>query len=158
MGGYAQYVIELPPELARGVAPLRVCRECGLIAFTEKELNLFRKASMAAYGRSTMWQECSNRLGSEKYWRSKKELIEGFGGPLICHFCGEEITKLKGGDKESLVIHSLDGNHRNWESSNKVPTHLRCHSRYEQQGSRSSQWKGDKASDEAKARRMEQKR
>jgi len=48
--------------------------------------------------------------------------------PQICHFCGKEITK-KYYDKssESLVFHSLDGNHDNWDPSNKVPAHHGCH-------------------------------
>lgn len=56
--------------------------------------------------------------------------------PQPCHFCGEEITKLYGRESESLCFHSLDGNHDNWDPSNKVPSHYGCHSSFH--------WKGDK--------------
>lgn len=53
---------------------------------------------------------------------------------IICHFCGEPITKLKGRDGDSLVTHSLDGNHNNWAPENKVPTHRKCHTRFHNTG------------------------
>ena len=46
--------------------------------------------------------------------------------PQICYFCGEEITQF-GRESDSLCFHSLDGDHSNWDSSNKVPCHKRCH-------------------------------
>lgn len=155
MGGYARYVIELPPELARGMGPLRVCRECGLVAFTEKELDLFRKASMAAYGRSTICKECSNRLRLEKTWRSKKaqEIIADFERPIMCYFCREEVKKPRGVDSDSLLIHSIDGNHDNWNKENKVPAHRRCHGSHHNLGDKSPLWKGDEATYGAKWRR-----
>ncbi|GAG62643.1 unnamed protein product [marine sediment metagenome] len=30
-------------------------------------------------------------------------------------------------DKDSLLIHSLDGNHENWKPENKVAMHFGCH-------------------------------
>lgn len=43
---------------------------------------------------------------------------------------------MRGKESDSLLFHSLDGNHGNWEPSNKVPAHYGCHT-----GSHS---KGDK--------------
>ncbi len=53
--------------------------------------------------------------------------------PQICHFCGEEIDH-KGNDAMCLVFHSLDGNHDNWEPSNKGATHNGCHVKYHSSG------------------------
>jgi hypothetical protein len=60
--------------------------------------------------------------------------------PAICYFCGEPITARKGDPrtKDSLDIHSLDGNHDNWEPSNKVPTHKKCHVSYHNTGKKFS--------------------
>ncbi len=65
-------------------------------------------------------------------WRLEKRLrlIESLGKPLLCHFCGREITKLDGQDTDSLVVHSVDGNHDNWDHSNKTPAHQCCHVTY----------------------------
>ena len=60
----------------------------------------------------------------------RREIIEGFGDPLLCHFCGEEITRLENLFSDSLVIHSLDGDHENWDPANKVPAHHGCHVTY----------------------------
>jgi len=50
--------------------------------------------------------------------------------PQICYFCGEEITRKYGTRTESLVFHSLDGNHNNWDPENKVPAHHGHHISY----------------------------
>lgn len=60
----------------------------------------------------------------------RKRFIERLGGNIICHFCGEEITEKYGMKSESLLIHSLDDDHDNWDQDNKVPTHRGCHMRY----------------------------
>ena len=60
----------------------------------------------------------------------RSKLIEGFGTPILCYFCGEEVNQLEGRDPESLAIHSLDGNHENWDPSNKVSAHLKCHTSF----------------------------
>lgn len=65
----------------------------------------------------------------------RERFIESLGDNVMCYFCGEEITKkYYDGTAESLTLHSLDGDHGNWEPTNKVPTHLRCHSRYHNTG------------------------
>lgn len=46
--------------------------------------------------------------------------------PLICSYCEDLITKT-GITAECLVYHSLNGNHDNWSSGNKVPVHRRYH-------------------------------
>lgn len=53
---------------------------------------------------------------------------------IMCHFCGEEITKKSGKGSGSLTIHSLDGNHSNWDPSNKVPAHNGCHGPFHKKG------------------------
>lgn len=60
----------------------------------------------------------------------RKKFIENLDEMVVCHFCGEEITKLWGRESDALGIHSLDGNHNNWELENKVPAHNGCHSKY----------------------------
>ncbi len=47
--------------------------------------------------------------------------------PLTCHFCGEEIVKKYGREARSLLFHSLDENHDNWDPENKRPVHKGCH-------------------------------
>lgn len=59
----------------------------------------------------------------------RKRLIESLDGDITCFFCGEEITKFGMGSK-LLVIHSLDGNHDNWDPENKVSAHKGCHMKY----------------------------
>jgi hypothetical protein len=41
--------------------PLRKCRECGLEAHTEKDLDLFVKRSTHPYGRETLCKKCQNK-------------------------------------------------------------------------------------------------
>lgn len=55
---------------------------------------------------------------------------------MNCHFCGESIIKMSGKDSDSLLIHSLDGNHNNWDPKNKVPVHRGCHSRFHISGNK----------------------
>lgn len=61
--------------------------------------------------------------------------------PQKCYFeCGEEITKKYGNkDSKSLVFHSLDGDHDNWDPTNKVPAHKDCHNKYHSTGRRCSE-------------------
>lgn len=48
---------------------------------------------------------------------------------LLCYFCKKIVIK-NGLESISLLIHSLDGNHDNWDPNNKVPTHKGCHQSY----------------------------
>ncbi len=73
---------------------------------------------------------------------------------LRCHFCNEAVTKLEGIARDAVAIHSLDGNHENWDPANKVPTHWGCHISFHNRGEKSHWWKGDAASDNAKRRRL----
>ena len=113
---------------------LRKCRVCGLEAITNQDLEKFTKSRMSKYERENKCKPCHNKYISE--WdiahraRLKEELIAYFGVPLICHFCGEEVSKLKGTESDALAIHSLDGNHDNLDPENKTPSHFDCHSRY----------------------------
>ena len=54
--------------------------------------------------------------------------------PCLCHFCGGQITELEGRESGSFILHSLDGNHKNWTPENKVPAHRDCHIIYHQTG------------------------
>lgn len=109
--------------------PLRKCSTCGLEAHTTEDLELFVKSKRRPYGRGTICKKC-NKLR----WGKTRKLIEGLKRPILCYFCGKEITKLEGLDVDSLVFHSLDGNHDNWDPQNKVPAHHRCHLRYHTKG------------------------
>lgn len=54
--------------------------------------------------------------------------------PAICFFCGKSIKKFKGHDSDSLAVHSLDGNHYNWDPTNKEPSHTGCHMSFHKSG------------------------
>jgi len=64
----------------------------------------------------------------------EKELNSIVSLPLPCHFCGKDITEKyaekHGGNSETIIFHSLDGNHDNWDPSNKVPAHRGCHTSF----------------------------
>lgn len=47
--------------------------------------------------------------------------------PAVCYFCKDVITQYEGVYGDSLAIHSIDGNHDNWDPDNKVPAHMKCH-------------------------------
>jgi len=103
---------------------LRKCLVCGLEAWTEEELEKFVKCTGMPYDRRTICKECHNKRRRKSRFRLISE------SPYYCYFCGKKITKLKGMDKYSLVVHSLDGNHNNWNPENKVPAHNICHLEY----------------------------
>jgi hypothetical protein len=82
---------------------LRKCRECGLEAHTEKELELFAKSKESKYGRGNLCSACStkrsskwkannrdkaNKQGKETRVKNKKRAIETKGGKCIS--CGIE--------------------------------------------------------------------
>jgi len=45
--------------------PLRVCRVCGLEAWTEKDLDLFSKSKTSPYGRAPICNKCANKKSRE---------------------------------------------------------------------------------------------
>lgn len=117
--------------------PLRVCCVCRLKAFTIEDLDNFTKDKRAPYKRQNRCKKCTNKYNSK--WKkdncyrvvntkTRKKILGGFKKPLICYFCDKPIIKLGSRNKDSLIIHSLDGNHHNWNPTNKVPTHWGCHS------------------------------
>ena len=131
----------------------RICRVCG----EEKDLDKFAKSKKGLFGRSTCCKGCENQHRRER----GLHLIEGFGRPIRCHFCGEEVTVLEGWGDESLVIHSLDGHHENWDPANKVPAHRKCHGEHHfPMGEGNPNWKEEAAKEETKleARKYYQKR
>lgn len=122
---------------------LRKCRVCGVEAKTLQDLEKFTINRDSKHDRANLCKQCHNKYILERnkednsrifHFRHKEELIKYFGLPLKCHFCGKEITKLNGQTRDSLVIHSLDGNHDNWNPANKVPTHQHCHVTYHNKG------------------------
>ncbi len=131
----------------------------------------FCKTCKSKYDRERMKEYKSRRTRIRRH--RNEELIKYFGVPLICHFCGKEVSKLEGKRSDSLAFHSLDGNHDNWDPENKAPTHRGCHTRHHslgrivtsetrmklrktQLGEKHPRWQGDKAS--AKAKRLREYR
>ena len=87
--------------------------------------------SKAMKGRFTGPDSFHWRGGILKDKRRNMGLIETFraqssDGIIRCHFCGEEVVKLEGKTGDSIHIHSLDGNHENWDPVNKVPLTARA--------------------------------
>ena len=78
------------PEMATTleVKPLRVCRICGLIAWTKGDLEKFKKGEYGRFGRDNFCKKCSSkglRLPEKPYLRK-------------CRICGLEahtINELK---------------------------------------------------------------
>lgn len=134
----AKRKIDIPSDVTD---PLRICRVCGFKAFNKDDLEKFAKSSRDKYGRRNICKSCKKIVMRKYYGRymhtnEKRQLrlIKNFQKPLICYFCGENILKLKGCDSDSLVFHSLDGNHDNWNPENKVPAHFACHESYHHKG------------------------
>ncbi len=130
---------------------LRICRDCGLEAYLEEDLELFRKHKASRHGRQNLCGRCC----SKRHNRTTEflEVFHARADGLQCHFCGKEVTNLERRHSDSLIIHSLDGNHRNWDHANKVPAHRACHNTHHFSGEKSVKWKGDEATDAAKYRR-----
>jgi 5-methylcytosine-specific restriction endonuclease McrA len=112
---------------------------CGLIAYTKAELELFQKHKPSPYERTTLCKNCDKkRHPTDTFSKKQNELIDGFPKPLNCFFCKKPIIKTIGQEKDSLAIHSLDGNHENWSPNNKVPVHNSCHIRHHRTGYKAS--------------------
>lgn len=123
------------------------------MVYTGEDLELFVENRRSLHGRQNICKKCLRECISRT-----AEFIEVFrarspDGFIWCYFCGEEVTKLSGRDRDSLVIHSLDENHLNWSHDNKVPTHRGCHNRHHKTGKNHYAWQGDEASDDAKYQR-----
>ena len=129
---------------------LRRCAYCGLKAYNEDDLELFRKNSDSVHGRENICKPCYNSINRHYGVRQIRwdALVNGFGNPIICHFCGSEVTDIEGRTDESLVIHSLDGNHENWEPDNKAPGHNNCHCSFHHAGEKNPRYKGETANEE----------
>ena len=113
---------------------LRICKDCGLEAHTEEDLELFRFHRHRPHSKDNWCLDCFNEWQKEKEYvkkaraKQKEEMIASFEKPLKCFFCGGLITVMTGKTWKSFVGHSLDGNHNNFNPENKVPTHRGCHS------------------------------
>ncbi len=142
-----------PIEELRELTALRICRFCNLKAHTEEDLKPFVRDRHSIHGRQNLCRKCS-RENSREYRFRTAEFIKIFRARptgLQCHFCEEPVTKLSGQFSDSLAIHSLDGNHENWDPLNKGPTHKYCHNRHHNpRGEGSSNWQGDVVSNHAK--------
>ncbi len=118
---------------------LRKCRICGLEAHTVEEIKLFRTDKRRRYGKQNCCIECSHpprkppkpfSLYHTIEKRRREFFLNLWKKPYICYYCKKEITNTTGGiTKDYLVIHSIDGNHGNWETSNKTPIHAGCHTK-----------------------------
>jgi len=126
------------------LTPLRVCKYCGLIAYSELDLQQFRKNKESVYGRENLCKPCYNSMNRHYGVRQKRwdGLVAGFGTLINCYFCREEVTDIEGRTDESLVIHSLDGDHENWAPENKVPAHNNCHCSFHNAGEKNPRYKG----------------
>jgi len=126
------YYMLIPPlAMVQIVEPLRKCRDCGLEAWNEEDLKLFKKQKTSLYGRSNWCKKCCAKYTMNRYPSKRmKESLDNLEYPTYCYFCGEEITKFSGLNGDCVIIHSLDGNHNNWSADNKAPVHRRCHSRF----------------------------
>ena len=122
---------------------IRKCYVCGYEAHIIEELEKFTKHKNRPLGRSYICKKCDAEKAKESLYKTSK-FIEVFKDrnkteTINCYFCGESIIKTKGQDKDALNIHSLDGNHNNWNEDNKVPTHRSCHSYFHSKTSNSAQ-------------------
>jgi len=119
--------------------PLRICKICKIGAYTQKELDGFIKDKRCFYGRRNICKKCWNEYNSK--WKrennystidteTRRKVIDGFKKPITCYFCSEKIMKMNGRESHSFIIHSLDGNHNNWKTENKVPAHSGCHTAF----------------------------
>lgn len=134
---------------------LRTCNVCGIQAFTVGDLEKFAGDKSDLYGKRTICKACYNKYQREKwsreyylrYYRTKEQaLIEKFVYPIKCYFCGKPIIKPEERRDNSLVLHSLNGNHEDFDPSNKVLVHRVCHTRYHSTGERNPGWKGENIS------------
>lgn len=121
---------------------LRKCKDCEKEANTQEELDQFMRSNNHPHGRVNWCKDCFNIYQRENKYqekfreRRKQEVIDNSPKPLRCYFCEGLITVLKGKTWESIAIHSLDGNHDNWNPPNKTPSHRGCHSRWHSTGDR----------------------
>jgi len=122
---------------------LRTCGKCGLKAWRIDELELFVFDKKFPYEHRPICKKCRNENRKGKR-RTKKELkiISNFPKPIICSVCKEPITKLNGKESDSLHVHSIDGNHENWNPKNKTPMHHKCHISFHNSGNKNYGWKG----------------
>ena len=126
---------------------LRTCTKCGLEAHTEEDLSLFKLAKKSKYNRENLCMKCYNDIQRpygkrQKRWQS---LVEHFPKPVLCTHCGSVVDDLESTrEPMSLAIHSVDGNHENWNPLNKTPMHLRCHSSFHNAGENNPRYKGSR--------------
>ena len=124
---------EQPPPKPKPLY-LRKCKDCGLEAFTQEDLKRFRNDPDKPHGKDTWCLDCFNIYQREMKFQEKfraqrkQEIIDNAPKPLRCYFCKGLITVMTGKTAESFAGHSLDGNHDNWEKTNKTPAHRGCHS------------------------------
>ena len=101
-----------------------------LEAHQEEDLSPFFIAYFI-YDVRNMMERRGFKIGKNIFWLAENELPcweEGINAE--CFFCGEEITNFNGTAPDAVNIHSVDGDHDNWEKDNKVPVHHKCHLSY----------------------------
>lgn len=94
-------------------------------SLTEKE----RKERIKKIGTSLERAQRTELLWKNPEYRKKVMETKPIKNPLSCYFCGE-LVLLSGHNGDCRVIHSIDGNHENWDPENKVPVHNKCHTCY----------------------------
>lgn len=123
---------------------LRKCRVCGLEAHEDEGLINFVNHKKQRYKKDNLCRPCANKQQKERSYHTD-ELVNAYkkrahNGKIYCYFCGVEVAVLDGKTPKSLVNHSLDRNHHNWNHDNKVPAHLRCHSIYHSYSDNTAQY------------------
>jgi len=113
---------------------IRKCYVCGYEAHTTIDLGKFSKHKNKPLGYAYICKKCSTEKSNQRINKTDK-FIKVFrersgSETLICNFCERPIFYLRGRKGAALDIHSLDGNHENWDPINKVSSHRSCHARY----------------------------
>lgn len=130
---------------------LRICRICGIEGTAKTVDELFYRNKLSKYGYRNICKDCSNayrrkrakEMGGSGDQIKNKRWIGQHESPIFCYFCEKEITELKGRNPKSFCLHSLDGNHDNWNEENKKAAHYGCHNHYHA-------FKGDDVTEHAK--------
>ena len=136
------------PKVARIMEVLRTCVFCGAEAHNEADLDKFRKKPQSVHGRENVCKPCYNIRQRNHGYRQKRwhKLVDGFPKPVRCTHCGSLVLDLEGSRKPGgLAIHSVDGDHENWDPLNKEPMHVRCHSSFHNAGEKNPRYKGETA-------------
>jgi len=96
------------------------------VAWTQEPYRRKHEDAIRQYHATTGYREIASVALTLAHADPSKYLSLSLDIPLTCSFCNGEINQA-GINADSLVFHSLDGNHDNWDPVNKVPVHRKCH-------------------------------